>query len=55
MALTAIAALICIIIGLIVGAIDDADFLFPSLVWFVLAIAFNTLSFTYVVGGRRAS
>ncbi len=38
-----ILALISIILGLIVGA-ADVKILFDSLTWFVLAIAFNTLT-----------
>jgi len=36
-------ALICIILGFIVGAFD-VKLLFDPLSWFVAAIAFNTLS-----------
>lgn len=53
MALTALLALVCIIVGLI-GAIIDEKILMPALEWFVLAIAFNTLGVGYVVGGKRS-
>lgn len=38
-----IVALVCIIIGVLQAAIEE-QVLFASLVWFVLAIAFNTLA-----------
>jgi hypothetical protein len=47
-------ALISIILGVITGFVDDKDaLLFDALTWFVLAIAFNTL--TLVVPGLRRS
>ena len=53
MTLTAIAALICIILG-IVGTVIDEKILMATLEWFVLAIAFNTLGVGYSIGGRKA-
>jgi hypothetical protein len=41
--LTAVAALICIVLGF-VAAIADVKILFEPIVWFVAAIAFNTLT-----------
>ena len=52
MALTALLALVCIILGL-VGAVVDEKLLLPALEWFVLAIAFNTLGLGYTVGGKK--
>jgi hypothetical protein len=40
--LTALLASICIIIGFVI-ALVEGSFLFPPLVWFVAAIAINTL------------
>jgi uncharacterized membrane protein YfcA len=52
MSITALLALVCIVLGF-VGAIIDEQILMPTLVWFVAAIAFNTLSFTFTIGGRK--
>lgn len=52
MALTAILALVAIVLG-IVGEIVDEKILMGTLEWFVLAIALNTLGVTYTIGGRR--
>jgi uncharacterized SAM-binding protein YcdF (DUF218 family) len=51
--LTALLALICIIIGFLIALIEGS-FLFPPLVWFIAAIAINTLGGGYVFnfGGR---
>lgn len=38
-----IAGIICIVIGFFVG-VAESKFVFESLVWFVAAIAFNTLN-----------
>jgi len=42
--MSTILAIISIILGLIVAAFDGVDILFPPLVWFVLAIAFEWLA-----------
>jgi hypothetical protein len=55
MALTALLALVCIILGF-VGEIIDERILLGTLEWFVAAIAFNTLGVGLVIpfGGRKA-
>ena len=51
--LTFIAALACIILGFVV-AIFKVDILFDAIVWFVAAIAFNTLAVVLPAGvGRK--
>lgn len=52
MSVTSILAAVCIVLGILVGA-DAFKFLFGPLEWFVLAIAFNTLGFTYTIGAKR--
>jgi hypothetical protein len=52
MALTAILALICIVVGFI-GFVIEEQLLMPGLAWFVLALAFNTLGIGYSIGGNR--
>jgi hypothetical protein len=42
--MSTILAIICIVIGFIVGFSDGKDLLFNSLTWFVLAIAFEWLA-----------
>jgi hypothetical protein len=55
MALTALLALVCIIIGF-VGFVLEEQILMPGLAWFVLAIAFNTLGVGYALPfGRKSS
>lgn len=51
MSITALLALVCIILGF-VGAIIDEKILLPALEWFVLAIAFNTLGVGYTIGKK---
>ena len=51
MGVTALLALICIVLGF-VGAIIDEQILMPTLAWFVAAIAFNTLSIDYTFGRK---
>lgn len=46
-------ALICIILGFVVG-IFDVKLVFEPVVWFVAAIAFNTLSLA-IPGVRQSS
>jgi len=53
MSLTAVLALICIVLGF-VGEVIDERILLGTLEWFVAAIAFNTLGVTYTLGGKRA-
>jgi len=52
MSITALLALVCIVLGL-VGAVIDEKILLPALEWFVLAIAFNTLGVGFTLGGRK--
>jgi hypothetical protein len=47
-----VAACICILFGFISGFADKA-ILMPSLVWFVAAIAFNTLGSVALPFGRK--
>lgn len=51
--LTALLALLCIILGFVSGFAKES-LLFPALVWFVAAIAFNTFGGgpSWRVGGR---
>jgi hypothetical protein len=49
--LTALLALVCIVIGFLIALFEGA-FLFPPLVWFVAAIAFNTLGVGVVLGKK---
>jgi hypothetical protein len=51
MGLTAILALVCIVLGF-VGAVIDEQILIPTLAWFVAAIAFNTLGVDYTFGRK---
>jgi hypothetical protein len=51
MSITALLALVCIVLGLI-GAVIDEKILLPALEWFVLAIAFNTLGLDFSIGGK---
>jgi len=51
MSVTALLALVCIVLGF-VGVIIDEQILMPALAWFVAAIAFNTLGVTYSIGGK---
>jgi hypothetical protein len=51
MSLTALLALVCIILGL-VGAIIDEKILFGALEWFVLSIAFSVLTVDYSFGRK---
>jgi hypothetical protein len=51
MSITALLALVCIVLGL-VGAVVDEKILLPALEWFVLAIAFNTLGVGFTIGGK---
>jgi hypothetical protein len=51
MSLTALLALVCIVLGLI-GPIIDEKILMGALEWFVLAIAFNTLTIDYSFGRK---
>jgi hypothetical protein len=51
MSITALLALVCIVLGLI-GPIIDEKILMGALEWFVLAIAFNTLTVDYTFGRR---
>jgi hypothetical protein len=51
MSLTAILALICIVLGF-VGEVIDERILLGTLEWFVAAIAFNTLSVDYSFGRK---
>ena len=53
MSVTAILAVVCIVLGL-VGAVIDEKILMPALEWFVLAIAFNTLAIGVTIGGKKA-
>jgi hypothetical protein len=54
MTITAILAVVCIVVGLI-GAIIDEKILMPALEWFVLSIAFSVLpGFGFTIGGKRA-
>ena len=53
MAITAILALVCIVLGF-VGAVIDEQILIPTLAWFVAAIAFNTLGVGFTIGGRSS-
>jgi hypothetical protein len=53
MSLKAVLALLAIIAGL-VALFADSGFFAPPLVWFVLAIALNTLGLDYSLGGKRA-
>ena len=53
MSVTALLAVVCIVLGL-VGAIIEEKILLGALEWFVLAIAFNTLGIGYTIGGKRA-
>ena len=52
MSVTALLALVCIVLGL-VGAVIDEKILLGALEWFVLAIAFNTLGVNFTIGGRK--
>jgi hypothetical protein len=52
MALTALLAVVAIVLGL-VGEVIDQKILMGTLEWFVLAIALNTLGVTYSIGGKR--
>jgi hypothetical protein len=52
MSLTALLALVCIVLGL-VGAIIEEKILLGALEWFVLAIAFGVLPADFTLGGRR--
>jgi len=51
MSITALLALACIVLGF-VGVVIDEQILMPALAWFVAAIAFNTLAFTFTVGRK---
>src|SRR4030095_6125482 len=51
MSITALWALVCIVLGLI-GPIIDEQVLMPALAWFVVAIAFNTLTIDYTFGRK---
>ena len=51
MGLTALLALVCIVLGF-VGAIIGEQILMPTLAWFVAAIAFNTLGVDYSLGRK---
>ena len=51
MGITAILALICIVLG-VVGAVIEEQIVMPTLAWFVLAIAFNTLTVDYQLGRK---
>ena len=51
MSLTAILALICIVLGF-AGEIIDERILLGTLEWFVAALAFNTLGVTYTFGRK---
>jgi len=51
MSITALLALVCIVLGF-VGVIIDEQILMPALAWFVAAIAFNTLGVGYTIGGK---
>jgi hypothetical protein len=52
MALTAILALVCIVLAF-VGEVIDEKVLFGTLEWLVAAIAFNTLGVGFIIGGKR--
>jgi hypothetical protein len=51
MSITALLALVCIVLGF-VGAVIDEQILMPTLAWFVVAIAFNTLTVDYTFGRK---
>lgn len=51
MSLTALLAVLAILIGIGLAVFEE-QFLFPSLAWFVLAIALNTLGVTYTLGRK---
>jgi hypothetical protein len=51
MSITALLALVCIVLGF-VGAVIDEQILMPTLAWFVAAIAFNTLTVDYTFGRK---
>ena len=52
MGITVILAGVCIVLGLVEAVVDE-EILMNPLVWFVLAIAFNTFGADYVVGRKR--
>ena len=52
MSLTALLAIVCIVLAF-VGEIIDERILLGTLEWLVAAIAFNTLDVTYSFGGER--
>lgn len=52
MSITALLALVCIVLGF-VGEIIDEHILLGTLEWFVAAIAFNTLGVGFTIGGRK--
>lgn len=51
MSITALLAIVCIVLGL-VGEVIDERILLGTLEWFVLALAFNTLGADYFVGRK---
>lgn len=51
MSVTAILALVCIVLGFI-GEVIDERLLLGTLEWFVAAIAFNTLRLDYTFGRK---
>jgi hypothetical protein len=52
MSITALLAALAILIGICL-AVFEGTFLFPPLVWFILAIALNTLELTVHIGKHR--
>jgi len=53
MSITALLALVCIVLAFI-GELVDEKLLLGTLEWLVAAIAFNTLGVGFTIGGKRA-
>lgn len=52
MSVTAILALVCIVLAF-VGEVIDERILLGTLEWLIAAIAFNTLGVGFTIGGRK--